>query len=147
MSLESDFPQLKAVGFEQTSPPDSAYNCIAFAAGNTDRWWEPASDYYWPEGLPRDYTVATLTNLFEGLGYAVCPDGMYESGFEKVVIFEESGEYSHAARLVGRELWASKLGVNCDIQHRLEALEGGIYGNHVKFLKRPAPLSTEHRRT
>jgi len=32
------------------------YNCIAFAAGETHRWWWPMGAY-WPEPAPRDETV------------------------------------------------------------------------------------------
>ena len=39
-----------------TSPKDRAYNCVAWAAGDSVRWWEPGASghivdgvsYYWP---------------------------------------------------------------------------------------------------
>ncbi len=41
-----------------TSPKDPSYNCIAFAAGDADRKWDPDMlpdpGYYWPPNALRD---------------------------------------------------------------------------------------------
>lgn len=34
------FPKLAAEGFEIVAPSTKRYNCIAFAAGDTHRWWD-----------------------------------------------------------------------------------------------------------
>jgi hypothetical protein len=39
--LESFFPKLSEFGYEVTSPDPDAYNRIAWAAGETERWWWP----------------------------------------------------------------------------------------------------------
>ena len=139
MSLNTDFPRLHQSGFVETSPADRTYNCIAFAAGRSDAWWEPvaAPGYYWPPSVQSDESVDALTRLFETLGYEQCMDGRYEPGYDRVAIYANGTEYSHAALQVREEWWVSKLGKSIDIQHKLGALEGGIYGHVARFLRRP----------
>ncbi len=47
--LESFFPKLSDFGYEVTSPESDAYNCIAWAAGETLHWWWPipAEEAFW----------------------------------------------------------------------------------------------------
>ena len=44
--------------YDVTSPRDSTYNCIAFAAGDTSRKWDPNAllhpGYYWPADALRN---------------------------------------------------------------------------------------------
>jgi hypothetical protein len=110
--LASHFPALAAEGFTQTSPADAKYNCIAWAAGRTDEWWwpTPAGAFSWPEGLPRSETLDSFLRLFRSLGYAECPDGNLDPGFEKVALFVAAGKPSHAARQLPDGRWTSKLG-------------------------------------
>jgi hypothetical protein len=44
--LEGAFPNLAADGYTVASPKTQAYNCVAWAAGDVSRWWEPG--IYWP---------------------------------------------------------------------------------------------------
>ena len=46
MSLESSFPNLKADGYQVTSPQSLEYNCIAWAAGDNTQWWWPDDDEF-----------------------------------------------------------------------------------------------------
>src|SRR5207244_363796 len=39
--LEALFPGLRGTSYRITSPPDSAYNCVAWAAGDQASWWWP----------------------------------------------------------------------------------------------------------
>ncbi|HMD98104.1 MAG TPA: hypothetical protein VKM93_12350 [Terriglobia bacterium] len=39
--LPGDFPNLNAGNHEITSAASRLYNCIAWAAGDTQRWWWP----------------------------------------------------------------------------------------------------------
>ena len=48
--LEGTFPGLAADGYLLASPKTHSYNCIAWAAGNASRWWEPG--IYWPGRRP-----------------------------------------------------------------------------------------------
>lgn len=66
---ESDFPRLRESGYELTSDADEANNCIAWAAGDSQRWWEPIEGRYWPEGADRLYTVQALVQAYSGDTY------------------------------------------------------------------------------
>ena len=57
LALMVDFPRLAPPArFEITSPRTVAYNCIAWAAGETQRKWWPdkVGVAYWPKGVPRE---------------------------------------------------------------------------------------------
>ncbi|HEY7428267.1 MAG TPA: hypothetical protein VH682_28795 [Gemmataceae bacterium] len=41
------FPRLNGTAYRITSPASDVYNCIAWAAGETNRWW-------WPVARTRD---------------------------------------------------------------------------------------------
>ena len=66
--LEGAFPSLVADGYVVVSPKTHTYNCVAWAAGDVSRWWEPEID--WP-GPPGD-DLAALASVFAALGYAPC---------------------------------------------------------------------------
>jgi hypothetical protein len=131
-----------------------SYNCIAFAAGDTTRWWEPdqAGQYFWPSHIPREYTVERCVEVFEWLGYEKCANATPESGFEKVSVYYTPvgnpwiprGSPTHAALQMDNGIWKSKLGPWEDIEHlTLECLNGNDisgsiepYGEPVQILKR-----------
>jgi hypothetical protein len=105
--LEGVFPSLAADGYIVASPKAHSYNCIAWAAGDASRWWEPG--IYWP-GPPGD-DLAALVGLSAGLGYAPSAGDELESGLEKVALYaDEHGEWTHAARQLPDGWWTSKLG-------------------------------------
>ncbi|MEX2317113.1 MAG: hypothetical protein WD669_08175 [Pirellulales bacterium] len=134
------FPQLAGDGYEVTSPHDVNYNCIAFAAGVVDVWWDPLDrdGYYWPDDLPGDDCIDTLIMLYEGLGYDLCEDGSLDAKVEKVALFAIGNLYTHAARQLPDGQWTSKLGKAEDIKHpRPESVAGDLYGRVVHFLERP----------
>ena len=139
VSLELLFPSLSGTAYEVTSPAQPEYNCIAWAAGDNSRWWEPAPDYYWPEGVSRQYTVRAYLEAFQTLGYEFCQDGDLEEGMEKVALFADSvGNPTHAARQLDDGTWTSKLGQLEDIRHiDLDHISGSQYGNPVLVLQRP----------
>src|SRR5438132_472849 len=49
---EESFPGLVSAGYRVSSPKDPNHNCMAYAAGDTSRKWDPARipvpGYYWP---------------------------------------------------------------------------------------------------
>ena len=137
--VEAKFPGL-VDGYEQTSPEDPAYNCIAHAAGDHEAWWDPARqpNVYWPLRAPRNYSLAALEAAFGTLGYTRCATEELEDGLEKIAIFvNEVQEFAHAARQLEDGSWTSKIGRNEDIRHRLRQLEGAEYGTAAAFLARP----------
>lgn len=133
------FPRLRRHTFHLTSPPDAAYNCIAWAAGDTGRfWWPGQSPYvYWPPGVQRREELAAFVEMFRSLGYEVCDDDALERGYEKLAIFADSnGKPTHASRQLESGRWTSKMGRSEDIEHTVFGLEAGDYGSVVKYLKR-----------
>jgi hypothetical protein len=146
--IEGWFANLKPDEYEVTSP-EGFYNCIAWAAGHTDAWWEPAqgSGYYWPQGVPWDDKIETLVAVFVGLGFEICESAAPEAGFEKIAIYGEGGAFLHAARQLDGEKWTSKLGLYKDIAHKtLDGLTGPdpAYGLVVILMRRKiAPPASE----
>ena len=139
--LEAVFPRLTFSNFAITSDASARYNCIAWAAGDTSRWWWPdrMGQQYWPSDAPREATLAAFIRAFESLGFQVCADGSPTSGFDKIVIYAQAGSPTHAAKLLPDGRWSSKLGKSNDIEHDLDALEGEAYGKVVAFLRRERP--------
>jgi hypothetical protein len=137
----SAFPLLNDWNHRETSNATSRYNCIAWAAGDTGRWWEPDADgqYYWPPTAPREYTVSAFIAAYESIGYERCDDNGHEKGFEKVAIYANEGRPTHAARQLANGAWTSKLGEHIDIEHELGGIEGKAYGYVIAYLKRRRP--------
>ena len=143
MSRETDFPNLSPDGWRQCSQPDQRYNCVAFAAGRTDVYWwpdpfpDPFNDY-WPPGLPREETIDAIAELYISLGYEPCADAASEPGYEKVALYANGTDPTHAARQLPDGRWLSKLGPQEDIEHgSLDDLTGPSYGQVARILKRP----------
>jgi len=136
--LELVFPNLQNTPYEVTSPEDTRYNCIAWAAGNSQRSWWPAGawGYYWP-GDPDDDSLEGFIAVFRAAGYEVCQSRQLEPGFEKVAIYANNDGVSHMARQLQSGLWTSKCGDCEDIIHSLEGLENSIYGSVIVMMKRP----------
>lgn len=138
MPDEIPFPRLTSANSETTSDRDVRYHCIAWAAKDTERWWEPG--LFWPveiTGEP-DYGIASLETAFQSLGYLECSDDTLESGFEKVALYGSGFLYTHAARQLPNGNWTSKLGKSEDIRHDTpDDIAGGIYGEVVEFMRRP----------
>ena len=139
--LHHIFPRLAASTYQITSPIDPFYNCIAWAAEDTDLLWWPfphPSMGYWPDGIDRDVTVDCFIAAFGTLGFAPCDRGDLEIGFDKLAIYAKGQEVTHMARQLASGAWTSKLGRLEDIEHEaLEGINGDDYGEPVQFLKRP----------
>ena len=145
--LELTFPNLRASGYRITAPATNRYNCIAWATGDQDAWWQAdLADAYWPEGIPADGTVPSLVALFQFLGYEACDTLVLEQDFDKVAIYGRAAEYTHVARQTTDGRWTSKLGQSVQIEHAtLDALTGEAYGVVVQLLKRPRRPRNEVR--
>jgi hypothetical protein len=139
-SLEHAYPRLTTGSYRVTSPADRSYNCVAWAAEDTTRWWwpDPMQVHYWPERVRRSATLAAFVEAFSLLGYTICATPDYERGYEKVAIYSlGDGSLTHVARQLRKGKWTSKLGSSVDIRHdTLERLHGEAYGEAVHFLKR-----------
>lgn len=135
------FPSLSAEA-RQTSPKDDCYNCIAWAAGDTDHhWWPtpvPTNGVYWP--VEPEETQEGFVRAFRTLGYEPCGDGQLEEGIEKLVLYvDPQGVPTHMARQLESGKWSSKMGILLeDIEHPTpDELCGPAYGRIALFLARP----------
>ena len=138
LSLER-FPSSLNEGYDKTSEATRTYNCIAYAVGDTERWWWPNSspNGFWPRDIPEKTTEYAFLCLFRSLGYESCKDGALEISLEKVAIYAIDHKVTHAARQLQNGHWTSKIGGNIDVEHHtFEALDGPFYGSAVRFLKR-----------
>jgi hypothetical protein len=134
--LEIAFPYLAREGSRVTSPVDAKYNCVAWAAGDTTRWWWPDADpiNHWPAGVPREETLAAFVAAFATLGYTPTADGTLQPGVVKVAVYAKAGLVTHVARQLPTGLWTSKLGHSEDIEHTLDGLAGAVFGQVVVVL-------------
>ena len=120
MWIDEELPHLAAEGYELTSDPTDEYNCIAYAAGETDRWWSHDSDdYYWPEHASRTASIVSLIEVFAGLGYEPCEDTEDEPGFRIIALYaNQRGDWTHAAVKLPSGGWSSKLNQSQDEMRR-----------------------------
>jgi hypothetical protein len=142
--LEALFPGLRGSAYQVTSPPDTGYNCLAWAASDQGRWWWPDTPpkRYWPAGVLREETLVAFQQAFTSLGYSPCASDELEAGFEKLAVFADADGFpTHAARQLTTGRWTSKLGELEDIEHALRALEGVEYGKVVLVLRRAVSAS------
>ena len=139
--IELMFPRLRHGNYQVMSPRTDAYNCIAWAAGDTTRWWWPDDPKgHWPDGAPRLETPEAFREAFATLGYTACRGDELEAGFEKIALFANAAGFpTHTARQLSTGRWTSKLGLLEDIEHALNDLEGTAYGSVVQIMKRPLP--------
>ena len=137
--LVTAFPQLSLEGFEIVDQPSDKYNCIAYAAGDTGKWWDHNEPHYWPDHAARSGSIASLKDVFAGLGFEQCCDGRAEDGYLKVALYEQNGEWEHAAAETRNGKWRSKMGKGPVIEHRNpDSLSGGPYGQATIIMRRAA---------
>lgn len=137
--IDRQLPRLASEGYLITSEPDDCYNCIAYAVGETHRWWTyiTGEGYYWPEYASRTPFIASLVEVFTGLGYEICPDAGVEDGCEKVVLYRIGDRWTHAARQLPNGMWSSKMGPDEDISHATpESLDAESYGSVRCIMRR-----------
>lgn len=140
-ALQVPFPRLTEANSRPTSPYDEGYNCIAWAAEDTDRWWWPDAQgqFYWPPDIERSETIDAFVRAYGLMGYVHRTNASIESSTQKVAIYTDAqGTPTHAARQLPDGWWASKLGPQIDIEHDLTALDGPAYGTIAVILARPA---------
>jgi hypothetical protein len=144
LELEEDCPGLRESPYEIKSPRDPRYNCIAYAVGDLNNFWDDlgvpdhvrVNGYYWPPGAPTADTVAGWVNIFELHGYSETNDSSLESEYEKVAIYGSDIGAEHVARQKASGIWVSKMGKGVDIEHTLDGLEGDFPGSVIKIMRR-----------
>jgi hypothetical protein len=139
---EAKLPNLKNSSYKVTSPDTGSYNCIAYAARDESRYWDPSGipvpGYYWPPNAQRGLTIEALESAFATIQFVRCADGANEANYDKVALYADaSGMWTHAARQRDDGLWESKLGESFDIRHKNPyALTGREYGSVWYYMKR-----------
>ena len=139
----ADFPNLKASQFRVTSPPTPAssfpnvYNCFAYTIGKR-QWWWPTDYGRWPADCASGDILESFVLAYKKFGFRPCADGSPERGKDKIAVYMMGEAVKHVAiQLRSRPgIWRSKCGLNVDIEHSLNALEGGIYGFVTEFFSR-----------
>jgi hypothetical protein len=143
--MKQTFPNLTADNYLITSPQTPEYNCIAWAAGDTEKWWWPDQNhsYHWPPNIPRTETLGSFISAYALQGYSICQSADYEEGFEKIAIYAKFQKPTHASRQLSSGHWTSKLGNEEDIEHfTLEGLCGDQYGTVAFIMKRQKNANT-----
>ena len=133
----AEFPQLSSEDVEIVEQPSRQYNCIAYAVGDTTEWWWPDGINYWPQWATLDNRMESLKEIFTGLGYEQCDDGIPEDGYQKVALYEIQGRFQHASIQMASGAWRSKMGKGPVIEHlNPESLSGGMYGSPTTYMRR-----------
>jgi hypothetical protein len=124
--IDRHYPKLADAGYEITSEATPVHNCIAWAAGDTSRWWECGEEgpideagVYWPEGARFGFGLDALISAYEVMGFELCPEcgPEPEAGYDHVALYAENGEWRHAAKRLKDGRWSSKLGDLQDVSH------------------------------
>ena len=91
------------------------------------------SDSYWPPEAPCQTTVDAFVAMYRQHGFEPCLSRDSEVGYVKVAILVEPSEglVEHAAVQLPSGKWISKMGLQEDIMHKLEGLEGPPHYFHV----------------
>ena len=125
-TIESYFPNLKT--WSVTGPATGAYNCIAWSVGITNQW-------LWPGN-----TVSDFDAFYASYGWSVSPDGNRKYKKRKVALYannSDSNDCTHGSRETHDCGWdESKLGGLERIMHIRSELEGGFYGNIIRFYEK-----------
>ena len=130
---------LQKIGFRKiTSEATGLYNCIAWAASDSKRWWWPSPNVYWPGKPKKEDRAPTLNEFlktFATLGFAQVSSTAFEAGIEKIALYGQGGLVSHAARQLGDDSWTSKCGTLADVEHGLDQMVAS-YGPVMAILAR-----------
>ena len=142
--LVGAFPNLANEGFEIVDQPSERYNCIAYAAGDTSKWWWPDGINYWPPWATETNRIESLKEAFAGMGYELCDHSDTEDGYQRVALYEVDGEMKHATVQMPNGRWRSKMGQGPVIEHRdPESLSRGPYGRATVFMRKSADAVAE----
>jgi hypothetical protein len=140
----SNFPYLNSANHSIASKATRRYNCIAWAASETEtrRRWDPDPQgiYYWPQGATRKVTLEAVVQAYQTLGFRLCFSIALEEGVDKIAIYGKTQNNvivpTHAARQLPSGEWTSKLGDHEDIIHKALGDVNGFYGEPVAYMER-----------
>lgn len=125
-TIEGYFPNLQT--WSVTGPSTGAYNCIAWSVGITNQWLWPGS------------TVADFDLFYASHGWSVSANGNREYSKRKVALYannSDPNDCTHGSRETHNCRWdESKLGSLERIMHIRTELEGGYYGDVIRYYEK-----------
>lgn len=125
-NIESYFPNLET--WSVTGPATGSYNCIAWSVGITDEWLWPGS------------TVQDFDAFYASYGWSVSANGNREYRKRKIGLYADNSDpndCTHGSRETHDCGWdESKLGGLERIMHIRSELEGGYYGNVIRYYEK-----------
>jgi len=120
------FPNLR--NWNITDPTTGIYNCIAWSVGITIQW-------IWPGN-----TVAVFDTFYASHGWSPSADGRREYKKRKVALWADSSGCTHGSRETHDCDWhESKCGGWERIMHDKFQMQGGSYGNIIKYYEKHDP--------
>lgn len=137
------FPSLAQDGnFEIKSECTPIYNCIAWAMGLDNVWVDflHIAGHWWPEGVGKNDSCQSLVDAFKAVGFEDADNLDEEAGYEKVVLYEKNGHWTHAARCIAPNVEHSKFGEGWDGTHSHDIFNNSSYGIPFAFMKRKASV-------
>ncbi len=131
-TIQGYFPNLETWSVTGPATPygtPGRYNCIAWSVGITDEWLWPGS------------TVADFDAFYGSHGWSVSSNGNREYKKRKVALYANNSnpnDCTHASRETHDCHWEeSKLGSLERIMHVRSELEGGSYGDIIRYYEKP----------
>jgi hypothetical protein len=122
--------------------PNYKYNCFGLAV-RFERWWQMPiyqggknmTPYaHWPAGLPSNNSIDAFIAAAKLRDFVLCSEAEWkQSSAEKIILYHDGDDFTHAARYVGNGQLLSKFGRLSDFPHPIEALEG-VYGDGRKYM-------------
>ncbi|MES2649609.1 MAG: hypothetical protein V4717_22210 [Bacteroidota bacterium] len=137
--INRQWPNLNSSNHELTSPPTSTYNCVAWANGMDHIVVDLSLDEDGEPLIYPDLSCWLYIEYYQKAGFELCDSHIYEQGYEKIALYENSQQtFEHVALQRNEGVWLSKVGELEDIQHTtLEALQCvSYYGLPKWFMKR-----------
>ena len=124
--------------FILNSPETYQYNCIAFAMGMQDRWVDNADiPWHWWPPVHKGGKDTDLIEAFKYFGFEVCDmDDSLDEKYDKVALYHNGDEWTHAARVVDEGIYHSKFGSSFDGFHSRGDVLQAQYGDPFIIMRR-----------
>jgi hypothetical protein len=120
------FPNLR--NWQITAPATGTYNCISWSVGVTNQW-------LWPGN-----TVAAFDAFYISYGWTTSATGKREYQKRKVALWADASGCTHGSRETYDCDWhESKCGSAERIMHDKFQMQGGTYGNIIKYYEKYDP--------
>ena len=130
------FPNTINDPLNKTSDKNKNYNCIAWSLGIDNKWYWPNQDAFWPINTMEE-TVDAFRELYYFHNFEECDNSKHETGYLKIALFVNANDIpTHASRQLENGNWTSKLGQDIDVEHTLDSISNGFYGNPKVFFKK-----------